>query len=86
VGALKLVNDRETFNVAGGKSWRMLGHEYIERFYAALGTEVDPKFSDIFTAVDWYDTGKSKCLDYQNTSFHQLEEKLKALGEEYGLR
>ncbi len=86
VGALKLVKERETFNVAGDGSWRMLGHEYIERFYTALGTEVDPKFSDVFTAVDWYDTSKSRCLNYQNTSVHQLEEKLKALGEEYGLR
>jgi nucleoside-diphosphate-sugar epimerase len=86
VGALKMVNDRETFNVAGGESWRMLGHEYIDRFYAALGAEVNPKFSDVFTAVDWYDTCKSRRLDYQKTSFHNLEEKLKALGEEYGLR
>ncbi len=85
-GALKLVKERETFNIAGDGSWRMLGHEYIERFYAALGTEVKPKFSDMFTAVDWYDTSKSRCLNYQKTSFHQLEEKLKALGEEYGLR
>jgi nucleoside-diphosphate-sugar epimerase len=86
VNALKLVNEREIFNVAGGESWRMIGHEYIERFYAALGAEVDPKFSDVYTAVDWYDTRKSRCLDYQKTSFRQLEEKLKALGEEYGLR
>jgi nucleoside-diphosphate-sugar epimerase len=86
VGALKFVNERNTFNVAGGESWRMLGHEYIHRFYMALGAEVNPKFSDVFTAVDWYDTNKSSCLNYQKTSFNQLEEKLKALGEEYGLR
>jgi UDP-glucose 4-epimerase len=86
VAALNVTNDKETFNVAGGDSWQMLGHEYVDKFYTALGAEVDPKYSDEFTAVDWYDTRKSKRLGYQRTSFSQLEERLKALGEEYGLR
>jgi UDP-glucose 4-epimerase len=86
VSALNMADDKETFNVAGGDSWQMLGSEYVDRFYSALGTEVDPKYSDEFTAVDWYDTRKSKRLGYKRTSFHKLEEKLKAVGEEYGLR
>jgi nucleoside-diphosphate-sugar epimerase len=86
VAALDVADDRETFNIAGGDSWQMLGREYVDRFYAALGAEVDPKYSDEYTAVDWYDTAKSKRFAYQRTSFTQLEERLKALGEEYGLR
>jgi len=86
VAALNVADEKETFNVAGGDSWQTLGHEYVDRFYAALGAEVDPKYSDEYTAVDWYDTGRSKRLAYQRTSFSQLEERLKALGEEYGLR
>ena len=86
VAALDVVDDKETFNIAGGKSWQMLGHEYVDRFYTALGAKVEPKFSEVFTAVDWYNTSKSSRLFYQNTSFKNLEERLKVLGEEYGLR
>ncbi len=86
VEARKTVDERETFNVAGGRTWQMLGHEYIERFYSALGTEVEPTYSNAFTAVDWYDTSKGRRLAYQRTSFMDFEEKLKAVGETYGLR
>ncbi len=86
VAALKVVEEKETFNIAGGESWRMLGHEYVQRFYAALGVEVDPTFSNVFTAIDWYNTHKSRRLGYQRTPFEQLEERLKMLGKEYGLR
>jgi UDP-glucose 4-epimerase len=86
VAALNVVDERGTFNVAGGDSWQMLGREYVDRFYAALGADVNPRYSNEFTAVDWYDTSRSRRLAYQKTSFHQFEERLKALGEEYGLR
>jgi nucleoside-diphosphate-sugar epimerase len=84
--ALNLTGKRETYNIAGGSSWQMKGEEYIERFYRALGVDMDPNFSKEYTATDWYDTRKSAPLNYQNTSFHRLEEKLKALGEEFELR
>jgi len=74
------------FNVAGGASWRMTGAEYIQGFYGALGAEVEPVFSDAYTAVDWYDTGRSTGLGYQRTSFHAFQERLRAVGETYGLR
>ncbi|MGD0803373.1 MAG: NAD(P)-dependent oxidoreductase [Candidatus Bathyarchaeia archaeon] len=86
VGALQLVGEKETFNVAGGDSWQMLGHQYIEGFYEALGVEVDPKYSEEFTAVHWYDTSKGRRIKYQSTSFELFEERLKAIGDEYGLR
>ena len=86
VGALQRGSEGETYNVAGGDSWQMLGHQYIERFYKALGVEVDPKYSDKYTAVDWYDTSKGRWLNYQNTPFEVFEERLKTVGAEYGLR
>jgi hypothetical protein len=76
----------EVYNIAGGKTWQMRGEEYINRFYNALGVEVESNFSEKYTAVDWYSTEKSKALDYQRTSFMQFEERLKALGREIGLR
>lgn len=76
----------KTYNVAGGDTWQMTGVEYIEGFYHALGVEVEPSFSDIYTAVDWYDTRQSQKLGYQRTSFNKFQEKLKLLGEEMGLR
>lgn len=74
------------YNVAGGASWRTTGAEYISRFYGALGAEVEPVFSEKYTAVDWYDTGRSQRLGYQRTSFQAFEERLRAVGESYGLR
>ena len=86
VNSLEVCDDRGAYNIAGGRSWQMTGKEYIERFYAALGVEVEPVFSDEYTAVDWYDTEKGAPLGYQRTSFNQLERKLEVLGEELELR
>jgi len=86
VSSLDACDDREVYNIAGGKSWQMTGNEYIERFYTALGVEVEPVFSMNYTAVDWYDTEKGERLGYQGTSFNQLERMLEVLGEELGLR
>jgi UDP-glucose 4-epimerase len=74
------------YNVAGGPSWQMKGEEYLTRFYEALGVEVEPNYPPSYTAVDWYDTSRSRHLGYQRTSFNMLEERLMALGEEMGLR
>jgi hypothetical protein len=74
------------FNIAGGETWQMYGEEYIERFYSALGVEVEPIYSEKYTAVDWYNTEKGMKLGYQRTSFNQLEKKLEVIGEELGLR
>ncbi len=74
------------YNVAGGPSWQMRGEEYLTRFYGALGVEVEPVYPPSYTAVDWYDTSRSRHLGYQRTSFNTFEERLVALGEELGLR
>ena len=76
----------KTFNIAGGPTWQMTGAEYIERFYDALGVEVEPRFSDEYTAVDWYDTSQGLFLGYQGLTFNGFLGMLKALGEQLGLR
>ncbi len=76
----------QAYNIAGGPSWRMTGSEYIERFYGALGVEVEPTFSKDYTAVDWYDTSRGRFLGYQRLSFNGLLERLRVLGERLGLR
>lgn len=86
VNSLEACDDREVYNIAGGKTWQLTGREYIDRFYKALGVEVEPAFSEEYTAVDWYDTDKGAPLGYQRTSFNQLERMLEVLGEELGLR
>ena len=77
---------RQTFNVAGGPSWQMKGAEYICRFYDALGVAVDPIFSEEYTALDWYDTSRSRFLGYQRTNFNDFLNRVKVLGKELGLR
>ena len=76
----------EVLNIAGGRSWQMTGREYVEGFYDALGVEVEPVYSEDYTAVDWYDTSRSLFLGYQRLSFNGLQERLKVLGEQLGLR
>ena len=86
VGCLDEGGVYTVYNVAGGQSWQMRGEEYLTRFYGALGVEVEPVYPEGYTAVDWYDTSRSRHLGYQRTSFNTFEEKLMALGEELGLR
>ena len=74
-----------TFNIASGSSWQMRGGEYIDAFYSALGVEVDPVFSDEYTAIDWYDTSRSAILDYQRVTFDKFLEKLQRVAIELGL-
>jgi len=75
----------KTLNIAGGGSWQMTGREYLEGFYGALGVEVELNFSETYTAVDWYDTRKSRFLGYQRTSFYDFQRKLGLVAEELGL-
>jgi len=76
----------EVLNIAGGRPWQMTGREYVEGFYGALGVEVEPVYSEEYTAVDWYDTSRSLFLGYQRLSFNGLQERLRVLGEQLGLR
>jgi nucleoside-diphosphate-sugar epimerase len=72
-------------NIAGGASWQMTGAKYIERFYEALGVEVEPNFNEEYTAIDWYDTSRSAILGYQRVTFDKFLEKLQRVATELGL-
>ena len=81
----------KSLNVAGGSSWQMTGIEYIKEFYKAIGMEVEPVFSEEYTAVDWYDTSQSEFFGYQRTSFNNFShkhhsDKSKFLGHQPQLR
>lgn len=76
----------QVYNIGGGSSWQMMGADYIERFYEALGVEVEPKFSEDYTDVDWYDTSRGRFLGYQRVTFNGLLEMLRRLGRQLGLR
>ena len=76
----------KTFNIAGGPSWQMTGAEYIREFYDALGVNVSPVFSEEYTALDWYDTSRSRFLDYQRTTFNGFLDRLRVLGMQLSLR
>ncbi len=73
------------FNIAGGKSWQMTGSKYTESFYNALGVDIDPIYSEQYTAIDWYDTRLSRFLNYQKTPINIFHQKLTQLAEEVGL-
>jgi len=73
------------FNIAGGASWQMTGAKYIEKFYEALGVEVESNFNEEYTALDWYDTSRSAILDYQRVTFDKFLEKLQRVAIELGL-
>jgi len=75
----------QTYNISGGPSWQMTGAKYIERFYEALGVDVEPNFNEEYTAIDWYDTSKSVILDYQRVTFDKFLEKLQRVAIELGL-
>lgn len=66
------------FNIAGGKSWQMLGHEYAEALCRLLDVPVEKThFPKTPGWCDWYDTDESQAtLGYQRTSFAQFLELL----------
>ena len=64
----------------------MRGREYITEFYGALGVEIEPRFSDEYTALDWYDTNRSRFLGYQKITFNEFLTMLRSVGEQLGLR
>jgi nucleoside-diphosphate-sugar epimerase len=59
------------FNIAGGASWQMRGHEYVERIFGLLDVPIeDAHYRETPWWSDWYATEDSQqALDYQNTPF-----------------
>jgi hypothetical protein len=68
----------KTLNIAGGITWRMLGHIYVSRFNPLMGLDPeDGRYLDRPGTFDWYDTAESQALlNYQRTSFERFLELL----------
>ncbi len=92
VTALLAAVDREQaankiFNIAGGKTWQMLGHEYVERTFKILDIPMeDAVYPEKPVYSDWYDTAEGQAiLNYQQTPFPRFIELLEqAVAEALG--
>jgi UDP-glucose 4-epimerase len=64
--------------IAGGESWRMLGHQYVEKVFELLDVPMEEaSFRQTPWWSDWYDTVEAQALlDYQHTSFPEFLEQL----------
>jgi nucleoside-diphosphate-sugar epimerase len=74
-------------NIAGGPSWQMYGHEYVEKVFPILDIPIeDAHYREEPGWSDWYDTAESQTLlAYQNTPFElYLEQLEKAVLEALG--
>ena len=64
--------------VAGGASWQMLGHQYVEKVFELL--DIPPEEASYRQTPwwsDWYDTAEAQALlDYQHTPFPEFLEQL----------
>jgi nucleoside-diphosphate-sugar epimerase len=69
---------RQTYNVAGGATWRMRGREYVARFNELMGLPPEEaRYSDRPGYFDWYDTHDAQAtLNYQRTSYDRYLELL----------
>ncbi len=66
------------FNIAGGKSWQMLGKNYTERICEVFEISAERDHSKEFTWFDWYDTSHSQAvLNCQHTPFEKFLSDLK---------
>ena len=78
-----------TYNIAGGKSWRMTGKKYVADYFDLLGVPVEEaQFQTEPGWCDWYSTDESeKDLAYQNTGYDsylkQIEKEVEDLLAEY---
>jgi nucleoside-diphosphate-sugar epimerase len=74
----------KVFNLGGGKSWQVLGKEYARRYCETLEIAFDAQtYYEQPGWLDWYDTEESqKILNYQNTSFDDFHDMLKAAMDE----
>jgi nucleoside-diphosphate-sugar epimerase len=71
----------KTLQVAGGETWQLLGHEYSRAVCEAFDFPPDSAtFQEQPGWTGWYDTNESqRLLQYQNHTFEDFIEQLKAL-------
>ncbi len=74
----------KVFNLAGGKSWQVLGKEYARRYCETLEISFDAQtYYEKPGWLDWYDTTESQAiLSYQNTSFDDFHSMLRTAMDE----
>ncbi|MBI2864182.1 MAG: hypothetical protein HYX94_06420 [Chloroflexi bacterium] len=68
----------KVFNIAGGRTWQMLGREYVARVFPILDIPIEEAvYPDSPHYSDWYDTAEAQSvLDFQQTTFAQFMELL----------
>ena len=82
------VNSKEAigkiFNIAGGKTWRLYGKNYVEDFFKVMGAPLDMAvYRDSIGWNDWYDTEESqRILGYQNRDYQCYYGQMKRVIEE----
>jgi len=71
-------------NIAGGRSWQMLGKEFVAELYSILDIPAeDAEYPERPVYCDWYDTDESQAiLNYQRTPFPRFLELLNQAVEE----
>lgn len=76
--------DGKILNIAGGKSWQMIGRQHASAILEALGLDpAEAVFSKTPSWFDWYDTEESQALlRYQNTPFPEFAAQLQRAAEE----
>ena len=64
--------------VAGGETWQMRGHEYVEKVFELLDVPIEEaSYRDTPWWSDWYDTAEAQeILDYRHTTFPTFLEQL----------
>ena len=68
----------KVFNIAGGTTWRMMGHEYVKALFDLMGVPtVEADYLETPGWFHWYQTDTSQAaLSYQNTTFQDFLNRL----------
>jgi nucleoside-diphosphate-sugar epimerase len=72
------------YNIAGGKTWQMLGKDYVQNLYQLIGVPIEEAvFRQEPGWVDWYDTMESqRLLQYQHTPYETYLSQIQAIVEQ----
>ncbi len=74
----------KVFNIAGGRSWQMLGRDYVEKTFKILDIPIEEAaYPEKPLYSDWYDTTEGQAvLNYQQTPFPRFLEMFEQAVEE----
>ena len=66
------------FNIAGGATWQMMGHEYVTALFDLMGVPAEEAvYLEVPGWFHWYQTDDSQAaLTYQNTTFQDFLNRL----------